>query len=329
MASRWERSAKLNWIRALWTWWLSSFLDCTSFDALSAVVSGGFLCGIHEAMECLWLCEMRIRILEEDGTAEGFGIWFIYQMGWGLVAGLWDEQSFLSKLARCCVQNITDSDGNMILSYFGPLQLTDLGHTVHSPGPPAITRVFWLRLEGWSEKDWGWKGPGASRVSHVAMLLNRWRVSCRQTAGCSLDAIKWMVKECHLTFDRGVGWMCERIGSLSQWSCFAAGIAKWILQLWPPKWLSGHCNEDLEGKWLCPKLLDGPGQVEKRLPSRLPGQWVRGWSTNITFSAAQQCSAPRCGWCKPYIARRSSSWKAGYGMIWVFPTIGVPPNHPF
>ncbi len=70
MASRWERSAKLNWIRALWTWWLSSFLDCTSFDALSTVVSGGFLCGIHGAMECL--CEMRIRILEEDGTAEGF-----------------------------------------------------------------------------------------------------------------------------------------------------------------------------------------------------------------------------------------------------------------
>ena len=28
--------------------------------------------------------------------------------------------------------------------------------------------------------------------------------------------------------------MRERIGSLSQWSCFAAGIAKWILQLWPP-----------------------------------------------------------------------------------------------
>ncbi len=83
-----------------------------------------------------------------------------------------------------------------------------------------------------------------------------------------------------------------------------------------PKWLSGHCNEDLEGKWLCPKLLDGPGQVEKRLPSRLPGQWVRGWSTNITFSAAQQCSAPRCGWCKSYIARRGSSWKAGWYMVW-------------
>ena len=48
---------------------------------------------------------------------------------------------------------------------------------------------------------------------------------------------------------------------------------------------------------------------------RLPGQWVRGWSTHITFSAARQCSTHRCGWCKPYIARRGSSWKAGWDMM--------------
>ena len=148
MAWRWERSAKRNWIRALWTWWLSSFLDCTSFGCFE-------YCGLcmvfvwdsrnNGVFVTLWSEDPDSRRGRHSGGVAELGS-YIISNGAGYCRPLRrkhaEDHRFRWKFCQ----------------FLGPFQLIYLGHTVHSPGSPAITRVLWLCQEGRSEKDGGWKG---------------------------------------------------------------------------------------------------------------------------------------------------------------------------
>ena len=164
IAWRWERSAKRNWIRALWTWWLSSYLDCTSFGCFE-------YCG---------LCRVFVWDSQNNGvfvtlkwgsgfskrTAQrrGFGIRFIYYLKWG-----WLLQTFETKT---CWRSQIQME---ILSVFGSLS-ADLSwahrpftrFTCHHKSPLALPgRLEWKRRRLERGRGGPWLGG-----QYVAMLLN-------------------------------------------------------------------------------------------------------------------------------------------------------------
>lgn len=142
IAWRWERSAKRNWIRALWTWWLSSFLDCTSFGCFE-------YCGL--CMVFVWdsrnhgvfvTLKWGSGFSKRTAQRRGFGIRFIYHLKWG-----WLLQTFETKT---CWRSQIQME---ILPVFGSLS-ADLpwAHrpftrfTCHHKSPLALPgRLEWKR----------------------------------------------------------------------------------------------------------------------------------------------------------------------------------------
>ena len=91
-------------------------------------------------------------------------------------------------------------------------------------------------------------------------------------------------KSANVTFDRAVGWRCERIGSLSKSSCFAARIAKWILQLWHPP---AVCQ------------ANGSEADQPTLPLALPGSAVHLVTDDASLTLLEGVLRERRGgtWC--------------------------------
>ena len=111
MAWRWERSAKRNWIRALWTWWLSSFLDCTSFGCFEYCGSlHGFCVGFTEQWSVCDFVKWGSGFSKRTAQRRGCGIRFIYYLKWG-----WLLQTFETKT---CWRSQIQME---ILSVFGSL----------------------------------------------------------------------------------------------------------------------------------------------------------------------------------------------------------------